>query len=76
MKSFSEVKKSNPGEIDPQLVLKKILTSERDDSGRVHQIPLGNIFPNPNQPRKNSDEASLLRLADSIRKCGILHQNK
>ena len=73
MKSFSEVKKCNPGEIDPQLVLKKITASGHADSGRIYQIPVGDIFPNPNQPRKSSDEASLLRLADSIRKCGIIH---
>jgi ParB family chromosome partitioning protein len=40
--------------------------------GRVRQIPLSDIHPNPSQPRKQFDEAALAGLADSIRERGVL----
>ena len=35
-------------------------------------IPLRNIEPNPNQPRRNFDEAALAELAESIRENGVI----
>jgi ParB family chromosome partitioning protein len=40
--------------------------------GRLRDVPLGQIRPNPNQPRRRFDEDSLLALADSIRERGVL----
>jgi ParB family chromosome partitioning protein len=36
------------------------------------EIPVGDIDPNPNQPRVHFDEESLAELADSIRELGVL----
>lgn len=41
-------------------------------SNIIHQIPISQILPNPNQPRKNFDESTILKLADSIRQHGII----
>lgn len=35
-------------------------------------IPLSNVYPNPEQPRKHFDEAKLLDLAASIKTQGLL----
>ncbi len=40
--------------------------------GRLRDIALQDIDPNPSQPRKRFDEASLAALADSIRERGVL----
>jgi len=40
--------------------------------GRLRQIPLSDIRPNPGQPRKQFEEASLAGLADSVRERGVL----
>ncbi|MEI6950371.1 ParB/RepB/Spo0J family partition protein [Paraflavisolibacter sp. H34] len=36
------------------------------------KVPVGNIFPDPNQPRKYFNEADLKELADSVRGHGVL----
>lgn len=41
-------------------------------SSRVQYIPLSQLTPNPQQPRRRFDEAALRELADSIRVYGIL----
>jgi ParB family transcriptional regulator, chromosome partitioning protein len=41
-------------------------------TGRLRDVPLDQIRPNPNQPRRRFDEDSLLALADSIRERGVL----
>ncbi|MDO5298642.1 MAG: ParB/RepB/Spo0J family partition protein [Clostridia bacterium] len=38
----------------------------------VISLPLGDIDPNRNQPRKNFDDEALLALADSIRHSGVI----
>lgn len=38
----------------------------------THEIPIGSIIPNPNQPRLHFDEAKLTELTESIREHGIL----
>src|ERR1035437_6742641 len=40
--------------------------------GRLRDIPLAQIHPNPCQPRKRFDESALASLADSIRERGVL----
>jgi ParB family chromosome partitioning protein len=40
--------------------------------GDIMYIPLGNIKPNPNQPRKDFDEEHIRELAASIEKNGLL----
>ena len=47
------------------------------ENGAVHgnelrEIPVELIVPNPRQPRRDFDEASLVRLADSLRERGVL----
>lgn len=50
------------------------LFSENDTEGMVstNTLPLSEIVPNKDQPRKTFDEAALDELADSIRQHGIL----
>lgn len=38
----------------------------------ITALPLGEIHPNPNQPRRHFDEQALAELADSIRERGLL----
>ncbi len=42
------------------------------DLGRIYMIPTSSIVSNPLQPRKSQDDDSIIRLADSIRKHGML----
>ena len=46
--------------------------ARRDRYGRIHNLPTEQIIPNPAQPRKQFEDDSIIRLADSIRRCGIL----
>jgi len=41
-------------------------------SSIIQNLPVKNIYPNPNQPRKNFDERSLYGLAQSIKDYGII----
>ena len=47
---------------------------ENDDGpqGQVVELPLGDIEPNPHQPRLDFDDQGLRELADSIREKGII----
>ena len=45
---------------------------EADEFGRIHMLPADRITANPNQPRKQFDDESIIGLADSIRQYGIL----
>ncbi len=40
--------------------------------GRLREIPVDEIHPNPDQPRKRFDEQALVSLAESIRERGVL----
>ena len=42
------------------------------DTDRIAVLGIGEIDPNPNQPRQKFDQASLKELADSIRQVGVL----
>ena len=50
----------------------KLQNPPTDPTERVHKIPVCRILPNPAQPRKYFDSDETLRLADSIRRHGIL----
>lgn len=43
-----------------------------EDTSKIKYIPISQIKPNPNQPRKNFNENSLKELAESIKEKGIL----
>ncbi len=45
---------------------------QTSEFGRIHMIPTDRITTNPNQPRKQFDDDSIINLADSIRQYGIL----
>ena len=45
---------------------------EANEFGRIHMLPTDRITANPNQPRKQFDDESIISLADSIRQYGIL----
>lgn len=45
---------------------------QKPKSQSVYEIPVELIFPNPDQPRKNFKEDELVRLADSIKRYGLL----
>lgn len=45
---------------------------ERTVSAAVRELPLGNIIPNPNQPRKLFDDEALAELSDSIKSIGLV----
>jgi len=49
-----------------------LLGSQKKNINRVVSIPIGRINPNPKQPRRQFDHASLLELAQSIKENGIL----
>ena len=46
--------------------------SRPSTDGRLRDLPLEEIHPNPDQPRKHFDEDALRSLADSIRERGVL----
>lgn len=43
-----------------------------NENNLAREIPISQIHPNENQPRKNFDEAALLELANSIRQHGVI----
>lgn len=45
---------------------------ERTVSSSVKELALGDIVPNPNQPRKLFDDEALMELADSIKSIGLV----
>jgi ParB family chromosome partitioning protein len=40
--------------------------------GEVQRLPIDQVIPNPNQPRRDFDEAALLQLAQSVEREGII----
>lgn len=48
-----------------------IIEQEQLDRESIFQLKLTDIFPNPDQPRKNFDEDDLADLTDSIREHGV-----
>jgi ParB family chromosome partitioning protein len=52
--------------------LAAILPTTAGDDETLQRIPLEQIAPNPDQPRKSFDEESLRALADSLREHGVI----
>jgi ParB family chromosome partitioning protein len=46
---------------------------EADPNGRQQRIPIASVRPNPNQPRKNIDQAKIVALAENIRRVGLIN---
>lgn len=66
-------------ELEQQLLTTKTLLAEKEfdlkhkiEAGRIHQISPSKIKANPFQPRKMFEDGSIIALADSIRRFGIL----
>jgi ParB family chromosome partitioning protein len=49
-----------------------LAAAPRDDGEDLRQVPVDLIGPNPQQPRRQFDEESLMTLADSIRARGVI----
>ncbi len=77
-KGLSALLPSQPGEPDGEGAegLPRTRLYNFDDrqrlAGRVADVELDSIRPNPYQPRKDFDEAALNELADSIRQLGVI----
>jgi ParB family chromosome partitioning protein len=52
--------------------LAAILPTTAGEDETLHRIPLEQIAPNPDQPRKSFDEQALRALADSLREHGVI----
>ena len=46
--------------------------TKTEGSSSINEVPLKQIYANPDQPRREFDEERLLELADSIREIGII----
>ncbi len=46
--------------------------TKAEGSSSISEVPLNQIYPNPDQPRREFDEERLTELADSIREIGII----
>lgn len=57
------------GSLIPQNFDRQILV---DDKERIRKIPIGELQPNPDQPRKYFDETSLAELSESIKIYGVI----
>lgn len=51
---------------------KEVFTYTEEERKNAEDMPLTEIYPNPDQPRKNFDEQALKELADSIKKHGVI----
>lgn len=49
-----------------------LITERETESSEIKEILIEDIFPNPEQPRREFDEEKLQELADSIREHGLL----
>lgn len=49
-----------------------VTDGDHGEKAVLMEIPVGDIVPNPHQPRLHFDEASLAELSDSIRELGVL----
>lgn len=54
-----------PGESDGEL-------NDGDDGAQLRDLPVGDITPNPHQPRDHFDEESLAELTSSVQQIGVL----
>ena len=55
-----------------QILAKSLGTKKEEEKIISREVPIGDIRPNPNQPRKSFHEKELNELAQSIKKLGVL----
>ena len=53
-------------------MMKLVRKKDNPEVGKVLSLPVDNIVPNPNQPRRTFSTEGLQELADSIRQLGVL----
>lgn len=51
---------------------KEVFTYTEEEKQNAEEMDMDNIYPNPDQPRKNFDSQALKELADSIKKHGVI----
>lgn len=51
---------------------KKTKSAKTDDTGKVQQVALASLIPDPAQPRRSFDKAALKALAENIRARGVI----
>lgn len=69
-KSDQAVAQPNVSTVKPAVL--PTTTLSHPETPVTHEIPIGSIIPNPNQPRLHFDEGKLTELTESIREHGIL----
>ena len=52
--------------------LRALYAATSEEYGLMMEIPIDDVFPNPNQPRKNFEESKIQELADSIKQKGLI----
>ncbi len=55
-----------------EALLGSVSREQAEASGALRELPIGNVLPNPYQPRTHVDEASLVELTASIEASGLL----
>ena len=63
---------SKPGGLGRGLASLIPTGSSQGENGDQRELPIGQVFPNPDQPRTQMNEDHIAELADSISKVGIL----
>ena len=48
-------------------------TAEGNGKGGVEEVSTGDVFPNPDQPRKEFDESAMFDLMNSVKEHGIIN---
>src|SRR5688500_1886617 len=56
----------------PEALLGAVTREQAEASGALKEVPVGNVVPNPYQPRTHVDEETLLELTSSIEASGLL----
>jgi ParB family transcriptional regulator, chromosome partitioning protein len=55
-----------------EALLGAVSREQAEASGALRELPIGNVFPNPYQPRTHLDEDALMELTASIEASGLL----
>lgn len=55
-----------------EALLGAVSKEQAEASGALRELPIGNVLPNPFQPRSHVDEAALIELTASIEASGLL----
>ncbi|MGN0804156.1 MAG: ParB/RepB/Spo0J family partition protein [Candidatus Coproplasma sp.] len=71
-RSFESLLKDTDNAFDRVYEGKEVFTYTEEERKNAEEMLLTDIYPNPDQPRKNFDEQALKELADSIKKHGVI----